>query len=101
MSKKLMLLLFWTSAVFILMSLILLLVFKAINFTNVYAAYVVAICAVLGGTGIIVTSLVLFWKTELEFMWSEKLLFHLPELIGVGLLAIVFGIILFWGKMIK
>lgn len=99
--KKISTVLFFIALAFIILSIILLIVFKLLSFTNMYATYIVASCALLGGLGLVISSVVLFVRNDLAPVWSEKLLFHLPELIVTGLVMIALGVILFWGKMIK
>lgn len=99
--KKFTLLTLGISCTLIVLSIILLVIFKISNFTNMYAAYIVGLSAILGGAGLILSATILFFRNDLARIISEKLSFHLPEIIAVGLLVIGFGVILLWGKVIK
>lgn len=99
--KKFALFTFWSSAVLIVLSIVLLVTFKLFKFTNMHAAYIVGSSAMLGGIGLVVSTLILFIKNDIANIWGEKLSFHLPEIIIVGLVAIAFGVILFFGKVIR
>ncbi len=93
--------LFWLAIGCIVLSLGLLAVFSLNGITGALAAYTVGGCAIAGGTLLIVSTLLLFFRKDTPGAWQTQLSFHLPELLGFGLLMVAFGIILCIVKMLK
>ncbi len=99
--KKVFVIAFWISIVCIVLAISLLLIFKLLNTSSVIAAYTTATFALIGGSLLIVSGFWLFLQKDLASAWAERLLFHLPELIVLGLVLIALAIALFTGKVIK
>lgn len=99
--KRTLVIVFWASVICIALSFSLLLIFKLLHLSDPVFAYSTAILAFVGGVLLIVSSVCLSLRKDLASAWAEKLLFHLPELIVLGLVFIALAVLLFVGKMIK
>lgn len=99
--KKTLVITFWASFALIVLAIVLLLVFKFLDCTALIAAYSVAVLALIGGVLLIISSVYLSLRKDIASVWAEKLLFHLPEIIPLGLVSIGLSVILFWGKMLR
>ena len=89
------------SFLLILSSIVLLIIFKLVNFGGNIAAYIVGISALVGGILLIIGSVGLFFDGSLPRNKDDALVFHLPELVAVGVVFIFAAIIILSGKIIK
>ena len=92
---------FWLSVICIALAFSLLFILKLLHVSNVIAAYTTAAFAFIGGVLLLASSVFLFLRRDLASAWAEKLLFHLPDLIVLGLISIALAVVLFVGRTIK
>lgn len=99
--KKVFVITFWIAIVCIVLAISLLLIFKLLHSSSIIVAYTTAAFALTGGILLVASSICLFLRKDLANAWSERLLFHLPELIILGLISIALAVVLFVGKTLK
>lgn len=99
--KKTLVTSFWLSVICIVLAFLLLLIFKLLHVSSIIAAYTTAAFAFTGGVLLLASGVCLFLRRDLASAWAERLLFHLPDLIVLGLISIALAVVLFVGRTIK